>query len=275
MGETPWKFKSSRPHHVLLFGIEDISVDTLIIIPARMASSRLPGKMLLGVRDKPMIVQTYERAVAANVGGVVVACDCTEIAIAVQNAGGSAILTDPSLPSGTDRVFSAWTKYDQSEKYKFIMNLQGDLPLIAPDFIQRAVKFVKNSNYDIATLATPIKDNSYLKESVVKPVIAFTAKDSGRALYFSRAAVPLYGPFFHHVGIYCFRANKLQQFVSLPQSLLEKSEKLEQLRALENNMSVGIAIIDADPPVSVDTHDDLVVANNINGEDTRARSSAG
>jgi 3-deoxy-manno-octulosonate cytidylyltransferase (CMP-KDO synthetase) len=216
--------------------------------------------MLVDIGGKPLIVHTFEKAVAANVGDVVVACDCEEVATQIRAVGGEAILTDPNLPSGTDRVFSAWTKCDLAGKYKFIINLQGDLPHIAPKFIQVAAISARNTEYDIFTLATPIMDDSYLQDSVVKPVIAFTSKDEGKALYFSRMAIPLGGPFFHHVGIYCFRSNKLRNFVNLPQGLLEKAERLEQLRALENNMTIGIRVIDADQPLSVDTLDDLTLA---------------
>ncbi|MDR2724173.1 MAG: 3-deoxy-manno-octulosonate cytidylyltransferase [Holosporaceae bacterium] len=243
--------------------------DTLIVIPARMASSRLPGKMLADVNGKPLIVRTFESAVAAAAGDVIVASDGEDIANVIRAAGGKAILTDPNLPSGTDRVFSAWTKYDSERKYKFIINLQGDLPFIDPDLIRIANKVARNSDYDISTLATPIRDDSYLQESVVKPVIAFTTKDHGKALYFSRSAIPFGGPFFHHVGIYCFRADKLRKFVNLPQGVLEKSEKLEQLRALENNMIIGVRVVDVDPPLSIDTLDDLALVN------FRVRSSAG
>jgi 3-deoxy-manno-octulosonate cytidylyltransferase (CMP-KDO synthetase) len=243
-------------------------MSTLTVIPARTASVRLPGKMLADINGKPLIVRTFESAVSAGVGDVIVACDSTGIANAIENAGGKAVLTDPDLPSGTDRVFSALTKYDRYQKYKFIINLQGDLPFIASDFIKEADKFIRNTdtNHDISTVATPIKDDSYLRSSVVKPVIAFTSDNSGRALYFSRSAVPSGGPFFHHVGIYCFRSEGLRKFVNLPQSALEKSEKLEQLRAVENNMIVGITVINSAPPISVDTADDLAAARKYRNE---------
>jgi 3-deoxy-manno-octulosonate cytidylyltransferase (CMP-KDO synthetase) len=216
--------------------------------------------MLADVGGKPLIVRTFESAKAANVGDIIVACDCKEIADAVRNAGGEVALTDPDLPSGTDRVFAAWKKFDPEGKYEFIVNLQGDLPFIAPEFVQSAVEDIKNTNYDIFTLATPINDDSYLRDSVVKPVIAFASEKCGKALYFSRSVVPFGGPYFHHVGIYCFRAEGLQKFVNLPQSPLEKSEKLEQLRAMENGMTIGVRIIDLDPPISVDTDEDLALA---------------
>jgi len=228
---------------------------TLVVIPARVASTRLPGKMLADIGGKPLIVRTYESAVSANVGDVIVACDGEEIRDAIENAGGTAILTDPNLPSGTDRVFSAWQQYNKN--YEYIINVQGDLPFIAPEFIQEAEQIVRTDDYDMSTLATLIHDDAYKLESTVKPVIAFTTPKKGRALYFSRATVPFNGPYYHHVGIYCFKAAALEKFVKLPQSKLEKTEKLEQLRALENGMSIGITVIDKDTPISVDTAEDL------------------
>jgi 3-deoxy-manno-octulosonate cytidylyltransferase (CMP-KDO synthetase) len=199
---------------------------------------------------------------AADVGDVIVACDGPEIANAISDAGGKAILTDPNLPSGTDRVFSGCTKYDPDGKYEFIINVQGDLPFITPDFIRAANKIIREADYDISTVATPIKDDSYMRDSVVKPIISFTSKDTGRALYFSRMAVPFGGPYYHHVGIYGFRSAGLKKFVSLAQSSLEKQEKLEQLRAMENGMTIGITVIDQVPPISVDTLDDLKMARS-------------
>jgi 3-deoxy-manno-octulosonate cytidylyltransferase (CMP-KDO synthetase) len=240
-------------------------MSTLIVIPARVASVRLPKKMLADVSGKPLIVRTFESAISSGIGDVIVACDGAEIADAIQNVGGKAILTDPELPSGTDRVFSAQALYDSEQKYDIIINLQGDLPFISSNFIKEAEKIIRNTDCDISTLATPIKDDSYLHNSVVKPIISFSSEDGGKALYFSRSPVPFGGPFFHHVGIYCFRTESLKKFVSLPQSPLEKSEKLEQLRALENNMSVGIGVIDAAPPISVDTADDLALVRDLYG----------
>jgi 3-deoxy-manno-octulosonate cytidylyltransferase (CMP-KDO synthetase) len=213
--------------------------------------------MLADVKGKPLVVRTFESAKLANAGDVVVACDCDEIASAIQNAGGKAVLTDPNLPSGTDRVFAAWKKLDPEGKYKFIINLQGDMPFIGADFVRSAVEDIKKTNCDIFTLGTPIKDDSYLRESVVKPLITFDSQNGGRALYFSRSAIPFGGPYFNHIGIYCFRAEGLRKFVGLPQSPLEKTERLEQLRAIENGMTIGVRIISAAPPISVDTQEDL------------------
>ncbi|MDR2067446.1 MAG: 3-deoxy-manno-octulosonate cytidylyltransferase [Holosporaceae bacterium] len=232
-------------------------MNALIIIPARMASTRLPNKMLAAIGEKPLIAHTYESVVASQVGDVIVACDAEEIACAIRKVGGTAILTDHALSSGTDRVFAALTQYDPAEKYEFIINVQGDMPFIAPEFIRGARAIVEESNYDMSTLATPIEDDAYLIDSVVKPAIAFTSRNSGQALYFSRSPIPHGGPYFHHVGIYCFRRKALEKYVSLPQSPLEKTEKLEQLRMLENQMTIGITVVDQASPISVDTPTDL------------------
>jgi 3-deoxy-manno-octulosonate cytidylyltransferase (CMP-KDO synthetase) len=213
--------------------------------------------MLADIGGKPLIVRTYESVIASQAGDVIVACDGEEIAGAIRGAGGTAVLTDPDLPSGTDRVFAALTQYDPSKKYEFVINVQGDMPFIAAEFIRGARVIVEESNYDMSTLATPINDDAYLIDSVVKPVIAFTSRNSGRALYFSRSPIPHSGPYFHHVGIYCFRRKTLEKYVSLPQSPLEKIEKLEQLRILENDMTIGITVVDQPSPISVDTPVDL------------------
>ena len=234
-------------------------MDTLVVIPARISSTRLPGKVLADINGKPLIVRAYECAVSSQVGDVIVACDDPKVKETIEGVGGTAVLTDPKLPSGTDRVFEAWQKFDGEKKYNYIINVQGDLPFVDAEFIQKAAEIVKESDYDISTLATPIKDESYQCHSTVKPVIAFSdsSTKSGKALYFSRSAVPYGGPFYNHVGIYCFRAESLTKFVSLPQSSLEKTEKLEQLRALENGMTIGITVIDKDSPISIDTYEDL------------------
>lgn len=231
--------------------------DTLVVIPARVSSTRLPGKVLADIEGKPLIVRAFECAVAAKVGDVLVACDDSRVKDAIEKVGGVAILTNPDLPSGTDRVFEAWQKFDTEKKYKYIINVQGDLPFLDAEFIQKAGEIVKESDYDMSTLATPIKDESFRQPSTVKPVISFSDSKKGRALYFSREAVPHNGPYYNHVGIYCFKAESLKKFVNLSQSLLEKTEKLEQLRALENGMTVGITVIDKDSPISIDTYEDL------------------
>lgn len=230
---------------------------TLVVIPARISSTRLPGKVLEDINGKPLIVRAYECAISSRVGDVIVACDDPKVKNAIESIGGTVVLTDPKFPSGTDRVFEAWQKFDDEKKYNYIINVQGDLPFVDAEFIEKAAEIVKRSSCDISTLATPIRDESYKCSSTVKPVISFTDFNSGRALYFSRSAVPYGGPYYNHVGIYCFRAESLTRFVHLPQSPLEKTEKLEQLRALENNMTIGITIIDKESPISIDTYEDL------------------
>lgn len=232
-------------------------MDTLVVIPARISSTRLPGKVLADINGKPLIVWAYECVVSSQVGDVIVACDDPKVRDVIESVGGTAVLTDPELPSGTDRVFEAWQKFDSEKRYNYIINVQGDLPFVDAEFIEKAAEIVKGSSCDISTLATPIKDESYKCSSTVKPVISFTGSNSGKALYFSRSAVPYGGPYYNHVGIYCFRAESLTRFVNLQQSLLEKTEKLEQLRALENGMTIGITVIDKDSPISIDTYEDL------------------
>jgi 3-deoxy-manno-octulosonate cytidylyltransferase (CMP-KDO synthetase) len=216
--------------------------------------------MLADIGGEPLIVRTYKSAVAANVGDVIVACDSEEIAAAVRKAGGIAILTDPDLPSGTDRGFDAYKQYDKNHRYDFVINVQGDMPFVAPEFIQYCNNMLRKSSCDISTIATLIQDDSYKQENIVKPVIVFEKENSGRAIYFSRSAVPFGGPYHHHIGIYCFRSQALEKFVTLPQGALEKTEKLEQLRALENNMTIGVDVLPLKPPISVDVSADLEAA---------------
>lgn len=234
-------------------------MDTLIVIPARVASTRLPNKMLADIGGKPLIVHTWESVISGGFSDVVVACDGREIADAVEQAGGKAVLTSPDLASGTDRVHAAYKAYDKEGKYKFIVNVQGDMPFVEPKLVSEVVELIKNSNYDMATVASTTSDDSYKLDQVVKPVIAYDNENerTGKALYFSRSPIPFGGPFFKHVGIYGFRAESLNKFVSLPQSKLEKSERLEQLRAIENGMTIGIKVLDLEHPISVDTAADL------------------
>ena len=231
--------------------------NALIVIPARIGSTRLPNKVLADINGKPLILRAYECALAANIGKVIVACDDERIKEIVGNAGGTAILTNPKLASGTDRVHSAWQKFDLNKEYEYIINVQGDIPNLDLEFIRETVRILKETNYDIATAGVPIKDESYKLSSVVKPVISFANETQGQALYFSRSEIPYGGPYYFHVGLYGFRANSLEKFVSLPQSNLEKIEKLEQLRALENGMTIGIKILNKPAPISIDTQEDL------------------
>jgi 3-deoxy-manno-octulosonate cytidylyltransferase (CMP-KDO synthetase) len=238
---------------------------SLVLIPARMASTRLPGKPLADICGEPMIVRVWRRAMAANAGPVVVAAAEREIAAAVEQAGGRAVMTDPDLPSGSDRVFQALERVDPKREYDVAVNLQGDLPALDPVQITAVLQALEKSGADVATLAAEIRDaDDRTNPAVVKPVVSWD-KDGkfGRALYFTRASAPSGdGPLFYHVGIYAFRRAALARFVALPPSPLEQREKLEQLRALEAGMSIAVARVDS-VPLSVDTPADLEEARRV------------
>lgn len=234
----------------------------IVLIPARMASTRLPGKPLADIAGVPMIVRVWRQAVAANIGPVVVACAENEIKAAIEQAGGRAVLTPPELPSGSDRIFAALEHVDRAGAHDVIVNLQGDLPDLDPAYIRKVIEPLADPAVDIATLAVEIdNDADSADPNVVKPVVAWSADGrSGRALYFSRATIPTgEGAVFHHLGIYAYRRAALTRFVALPPSPLEKREKLEQLRALEAGMHVAVVRVDS-VPLSVDTADDLAKA---------------
>lgn len=234
-------------------------MNPIVVIPARMASSRLPGKPLADIAGVPMIVRVWRRAVAAGIGPVVVAAAEREIAAAVEAAGGRAVLTAPELASGTDRVHAALGQIDPDEAHDVVINLQGDLPALDPDYVRIVADVLAPTGADIATLAAEIDEAADLDNpSVVKPVVSWDVTGTrGRALYFSRARVPAGdGPLFHHVGIYAFRRDALSRFVALPPSPLEMREKLEQLRALEAGMTIAVARVDR-VPLCVDTDADL------------------
>jgi 3-deoxy-manno-octulosonate cytidylyltransferase (CMP-KDO synthetase) len=240
-------------------------VNPIVVIPARMASTRLPGKPLADIAGAPMIVHVWRRAKAANVGPVVVAAAEAEIAGAIRRAGGEAVMTAPDLPSGSDRVHAAVEVQDPDGAFDAVINLQGDLPTLDPEAIRLVARTLDESGADIATLAAEIRDTAdRTNPSVVKPVVAWDAGGrTGRALYFTRASAPAGdGPLFHHVGIYAFRRAALAKFVSLPPSALEKREKLEQLRALEAGMTIAVARVD-EVPLSVDTPPDLERARKL------------
>lgn len=236
---------------------------SLIVIPARLAATRLPNKPLADIHGHPMIWHVWRRAIDAQAGPVIVAAGDAAIAETIQAAGGRAILTDPHLPSGSDRVWAAAQAFDPSGHYDVIVNLQGDLPMLAPHLLQAVLAPLRDPAMDIATLVAPIEDETEAQtESVVKAVVAGLSDkarpgDWGRALYFSRAAVPWgAGVRWHHIGIYAYRRAALERFVAMPPSLLEKREKLEQLRALEAGMAMAAAVADA-VPLGVDTPADL------------------
>jgi 3-deoxy-manno-octulosonate cytidylyltransferase (CMP-KDO synthetase) len=240
--------------------------DTIILIPARLASTRLPDKPLAEIGGVPMIVQVWRRARAAGVGPVVVACAEQAIADAVMAHGGEAELTDPGLPSGTDRIRQALNARDPERRFQQVINLQGDLPTLEPAAIRASLEPLGELGCDIGTLAVATEDPEEKADpSVVKAVIAFDAARPrlGRGLYFTRATAPSGpGPVFHHIGIYAYRRNILERFADLPPSPLEQRERLEQLRALEAGMTIGVALVDT-VPLGVDTPHDLARARAI------------
>lgn len=238
---------------------------TIIIIPVRLASTRLPNKPLAEICGKTMIQRVYEQAIAADLGDVLIACDGEEIANEAKRIGAKFIITDPNLPSGTDRIYEAYKKFGKD--FEVIINLQGDLPNIDPQVICAAAKTALQSDCDIATVASQIKDESEVSNpNVVKIAIAFKEKNFGKALYFSRSAIPFSktntDDFYHHIGIYAYKKAALEKFVNLSPSILERRESLEQLRALENDMNIFVKIVDAHP-LSVDTKEDLEVVTKI------------
>ena len=234
-------------------------VNPIILIPARMQSQRLPDKPLADIAGEAMIVQVMRRAEEADLGRVVVACGEAEIAAAVTAAGGEAVLTRPDHASGSDRIHEALMIVDPDGAHDAVVNVQGDLPTIDADVIRAALSPLKDGDVDIATLATPITDETERDNpNVVKAVLSLAeGAHTGRALYFSRTAVPSgAGPLYHHIGLYAFRRAALERFVKLPQGVLEQTEKLEQLRALENGMRIDARLVDT-VPLGVDTSADL------------------
>ncbi len=233
----------------------------LIIIPARLASTRLPSKPLADILGKPMIQRVYEQALAADLGDVVIACDGEEIANAARKFSAKFVITDPNLPSGTDRIYAAWKAIGGD--FEVIVNLQGDLPNIDPRVIVAAAKAALDKDCDIATVASKIKN---LDEITNPNVVKIARAESGHALYFSRSAIPHgKGDFLHHIGIYAYKTSALEKFVKLAPSILEKRESLEQLRALENDMKIVVEIVDAHP-LSVDTPEDLAAVTKVIAE---------
>jgi 3-deoxy-manno-octulosonate cytidylyltransferase (CMP-KDO synthetase) len=235
--------------------------DVLILIPARMAATRLPGKPLADIAGAPMIVHVLRRAEAAAIGPVVVATDSPEIEAAVHKAGGSAVMTRPDHASGSDRIVEALGKIDPDRRAAIVVNLQGDLPTLDVSVIKAALTPLADEAVDIATLAAEITRGEERDDpAVVKVVGTPVAPARLRALYFTRASAPYGdGALYHHIGLYAFRRTALERFAALSPSPLEKRERLEQLRALEAGMRIDAAIVDT-VPLGVDTPDDLARA---------------
>jgi 3-deoxy-manno-octulosonate cytidylyltransferase (CMP-KDO synthetase) len=230
----------------------------LILIPARMASTRLPGKPLADIGGRPMIVHVAARASESGVGRVVVATDAPAIFEAVRKNGFEAAMTRADHESGSDRIFEALQRLDPNRNVDVVVNVQGDLPTVEPGVIRSALAPLEEAAVDIATLGVEIvRDEEKTNPNVVKIVGSPLNESRLRALYFTRATAPAgEGPLYHHVGLYAYRRAALERFVSLAPSYLERREKLEQLRALEAGMRIDAEIVRS-VPLGVDTQDDL------------------
>ncbi|MBR0719341.1 3-deoxy-manno-octulosonate cytidylyltransferase [Bradyrhizobium liaoningense] len=237
---------------------------TLVLIPARMASTRLPGKPLADIAGLPMIVQVLRRAEEAQIGRVAVATDTPEIAQAVTAHGGEAVMTRADHPSGSDRIFEALTLLDPAGEVEFVVNLQGDLPTIPAQDVRAALALLDDPEVAIGTAAAEIRvTEEHVNPSVVKLIGSPLGGQRLRALYFTRATAPYGdGPRYHHIGLYAYRRDALERYVKLPPSVLEQREKLEQLRALEAGMRIDATIVDS-VPLGVDTAHDLEIARQM------------
>jgi 3-deoxy-manno-octulosonate cytidylyltransferase (CMP-KDO synthetase) len=244
-----------------------VSMKPIVLIHARMASTRLPGKPLADIAGVPMIVHVWRRAVAAEIGPVLVACGDREIADVVEAAGGRAVMTDPGHPTGSDRIHAAIANLDPDGAFDAVINVQGDLPLLDPGAVRLAFDGLRDPDIDIATLAAVIEDTAALADTSVNKVVAGFADPTrpARALYFSKAIVPWgEGPHYEHIGLYAYRREALERFVGLPRGVLEQREHLEQLRALEAGMHISVSLIEADRlGVQVDTPADLARAREL------------
>ena len=250
----------------------EINKKLIVTIPARLAATRLPNKPLADINGRPMIVHVWERVVAAigSVDQVIVAAGDAEIVDVMQSAGGRVVLTDPDLPSGSDRVFRAIQEIEKQDgiTLEHIINVQGDLPTLAPEIVKKTADLLQDGS-DMASLVAEIIDPREIDNpNVVKAIVSWDEASTkqekvGRGLYFTRAAAPSGdGPYYHHIGIYGYQRDALEKFVNLPPSTLEKREKLEQLRALEDGMTIRLACVDT-IPLGVDTQEDLEKARKI------------
>jgi 3-deoxy-manno-octulosonate cytidylyltransferase (CMP-KDO synthetase) len=237
--------------------------DTIILIPARMASTRLPGKPLAEIAGVPMIVQVLHRAQEAKVGDAVVATDSEAVAAAVEKAGGRTVMTRSDHLSGSDRIFEALDALDPEHRVEIVVNVQGDLPTIDPSDIRAALVPLNDAQVDIATLAATITDPAELTNPhVVKVLGSPVAPGRLHATRFTRADATGPGPHYHHIGLYAYRRAALERFVALPPSVNEQRERLEQLRALDDGMRIDVMLVKG-VPLGVDTPEDLEKARRI------------
>lgn len=236
----------------------------LVLVPARLAATRLPMKPLADIHGEPMIVHVWRRACETGVGPVVVATDSTDVADVVRAAGGVATMTRVDHPSGSDRIFEALNAVDPDRDFNVIVNVQGDLPTLDPAIVRRSLTPLEDPDVDIATLVAEIvREEEKTAPSVVKMVGAEVEPGRFRCLYFTRATAPAGpGPLYHHIGLYAYRRDALERFVTLPPSPLELREKLEQLRAIEAGMRIDAVKVDT-VPLGVDTQDDLERARTL------------
>ena len=238
----------------------------IVVIPTRLGSTRLPGKALTDINGQPMIAHVWRRGLEADIGPVVVACGDQPIVDAINDLGGQAVLTDPALPTGSDRAFAALELVDPNGAHDVVVVLQGDLPTIDPDTVRATLTpLLRARDVAIATLATEITDPLELQApQVVKIALAIQPGDTiGRAVYFSRAVIPAgIGKHYHHVGMYTYRREALCRYVGLPRGILEQRESLEQLRAIEFGMRIDATVIQTEP-LGVDTLADLERAREL------------
>ena len=234
---------------------------SIIIIPSRMASTRFPGKPLVKINGIPMIQRVWQQAINSEIGDVYVACSEKEVYDLIISVGGKAILTDPNLPSGTDRIYSAFKQIKNSSQIECIINLQGDMPIIQPEHIQKVIKPIQH-NFSLGTLVTTLQENEKFNPNVTKALINLKDNYVGHALEFFRLKNEINKNTFHHVGIYSYSIDTLKKFVALPKSKNEISLNLEQYRAMDAGMSIGVVFVPEIPP-SIDTKEDLITVENI------------
>ena len=239
--------------------------NTAIFIPARLAATRLPNKPLELINNQPMIIHVWKRAIESSLGKVIVATDSEEIAKLIKDEGGISIITVQDHQSGSDRIYEALIKIDIMNEIKYVINLQGDLPNILDINLQQVLNILKNNNYEIGTLVAKIdKDMDFKNKDIVKALCECNEKETiTKAIDFTRTFDQTRkNNHFHHIGVYSYRRSSLERFINLPQSERETSFKLEQLRALDNNINIGAALID-NLPLGVDTHEDLELVRKV------------
>ena len=235
---------------------------TAIIIPSRMSSKRFPNKPMAKINGIPMIERVWKQGINSKIGDVYVACSEDEVFNLISSKGGKAIMTDPNLPSGTDRVFAAFNLLDNKDEYESIINLQGDMPLIDSINI-KSVNIPLENGYDIGTIATDISSEEEKNENITKVSIDWKEADVvGNSLDFYKFSTKQSSNIYQHVGIYSFKPIALRKFVSLPASKNEIDRKLEQLRAIDAGIKIGITYVE-NVPISVDTLEDLILIENI------------